>query len=108
MPGRGDLPEDALPDKCEPFVTIEYAHPDADEINALVDGYAREHDGGTSRSKRASRKEAPQRCRRGVVAEIGGRARAVGAEARRSRFSLRNRCRHFLPLDHRHVLRSAR
>ena len=44
MPGRGDLPEDALPDKCEPFVTIDYAHPDADQINALVDGCAREHD----------------------------------------------------------------
>jgi hypothetical protein len=96
MPGRGDLPEDALPDKCEPFVTIDYAHPDADQINALVDGYAREHDGGTRRSKRASRKEAPQRCRH-VVAEIGGRARAVGAEARRSRFSLRNRCRNSSP-----------
>jgi hypothetical protein len=29
---------------ADPFVTIDYAHPDADQINALVDGNAREHD----------------------------------------------------------------
>ncbi|MDQ3381855.1 MAG: hypothetical protein WEB90_02765 [Gemmatimonadota bacterium] len=38
-----DVPEDALPDKWEAFVPINYAFPDADKINALVDEYAAEH-----------------------------------------------------------------
>jgi hypothetical protein len=36
-------PEDALPDKWEPFVKINYAFPDAGVINTLVDEYATEH-----------------------------------------------------------------
>ena len=44
MPGRGDLPEDALPDKWEPFVKINYAYGDgADVVNKLTDEYATEH-----------------------------------------------------------------
>jgi hypothetical protein len=37
VPGRGDLPEDALPDKWEPFVKINYAYPDSAAIDQLVD-----------------------------------------------------------------------
>lgn len=37
------LPEDALPDKWEAFVPINYAFPDAHKINALTDEYATEH-----------------------------------------------------------------
>jgi len=37
------FPEDALPEKWEPFVKINYAYPDAAEINRLVDEYATEH-----------------------------------------------------------------
>ena len=44
MPGRGDLPEDALPDKWEPFVAINYAYDKgAEVIDQLVDEYATEH-----------------------------------------------------------------
>jgi ferredoxin len=47
-PVEAIFPEDALPDKWEPFVKINYAFRDAPEetatvINALVDDYAREH-----------------------------------------------------------------
>src|SRR3954453_12590734 len=42
-PVEAIFPEDALPDKWEPFVKINYAHPDADLINKLVDEYATEH-----------------------------------------------------------------
>ena len=36
--------EDALPDKWEPFVRINYAYPEGmDVINTLVDDYATEH-----------------------------------------------------------------
>ena len=41
--GRGDLPEDALPDKWNAFVEINYAFPDPEKINSLVDAYATEH-----------------------------------------------------------------
>ena len=44
MPGGGDLPEDALPDKWNAFVEINYAFPDAAKINELTDAYATEHD----------------------------------------------------------------
>ena len=36
-PVEAIFPEDALPDKWEPFVRINYAYPDADAINTLVD-----------------------------------------------------------------------
>ena len=48
-PVEAIFPEDALPDKWEPFVKINYAYRDApngdtaDVINRLVDEYAREH-----------------------------------------------------------------
>jgi DNA-binding transcriptional ArsR family regulator len=48
-PVEAIFPEDALPDKWEPFVKINYAYRDAadgetaDVINQLVDEYAREH-----------------------------------------------------------------
>jgi NAD-dependent dihydropyrimidine dehydrogenase PreA subunit len=48
-PVEAIFPEDALPDKWEPFVKINYAYRDATEgdtadvINRLVDEYAREH-----------------------------------------------------------------
>jgi ferredoxin len=44
-PVEAIFPEDALPDKWEPFVKINYAFPEgADVINTLVDEYATEHD----------------------------------------------------------------
>jgi NAD-dependent dihydropyrimidine dehydrogenase PreA subunit len=43
-PVEAIFPEDALPDKWEPFVKINYAYGDADAINTLVDQYATEHD----------------------------------------------------------------
>ena len=44
-PVEAIFPEDALPDKWEPFVKINYAFPDgAAAINPLVDQYATEHD----------------------------------------------------------------
>ena len=43
-PVEAIFPEDALPDKWEPFVKINYAYPDGDTINGLVDSYATEHD----------------------------------------------------------------
>jgi hypothetical protein len=42
--------------KWEPFVKINYAYPDADPINSLVDEYARETTSTTRRSKHASRR----------------------------------------------------
>jgi NAD-dependent dihydropyrimidine dehydrogenase PreA subunit len=42
-PVEAIFPEDALPDKWEPFVKINYAFPDAGEINQLTDAYAAEH-----------------------------------------------------------------
>lgn len=42
-PVEAIFPEDALPEKWEPFVKINYAYPDADTINRLVDEYALEH-----------------------------------------------------------------
>ena len=42
-PVEAIFPEDALPDKWEPFVKINYAYGDADAINTLVDTYATEH-----------------------------------------------------------------
>jgi NAD-dependent dihydropyrimidine dehydrogenase PreA subunit len=44
-PVEAIFPEDALPDKWEPFVKINYAYGEgADVINKLVDDYADEHD----------------------------------------------------------------
>ncbi len=44
-PVEAIFPEDALPDKWEPFVKINYAYSEgADAINPLVDAYATEHD----------------------------------------------------------------
>ena len=43
-PVEAIFPEDALPDKWEPFVKINYAFPEgAAVIDALVDEYATEH-----------------------------------------------------------------
>jgi ferredoxin len=42
-PVEAIYPEDALPDKWEPFVKINYAYPDGDTINGLIDAYASEH-----------------------------------------------------------------
>jgi ferredoxin len=42
-PVEAIFPEDALPDKWEPFVKINYAFPDPDVINRLVGEYATEH-----------------------------------------------------------------
>ena len=43
-PVEAIFPEDALPDKWNAFVEINYAFPDAEKINTLVDRYALEHD----------------------------------------------------------------
>ncbi|MBA2643642.1 MAG: ferredoxin family protein [Actinobacteria bacterium] len=43
-PVEAIFPEDALPDKWNAFVEINYAFPEADKINPLVDTYAEEHD----------------------------------------------------------------
>ena len=43
-PVEAIFPEDALPDKWNAFVEINYAFPDPAKINALVDTYATEHD----------------------------------------------------------------
>src|SRR5206468_1924718 len=42
-PVEAIFPEDALPEKWEPFVKINYAYGDAEKINALVNEYATEH-----------------------------------------------------------------
>ena len=43
-PVEAIFPEDALPERWEPFVKINYAFPEgAEVINPLVDEYAREH-----------------------------------------------------------------
>jgi NAD-dependent dihydropyrimidine dehydrogenase PreA subunit len=42
-PVEAIFPEDALPEKWEPFVKINYAYPDAAEINKLTDEYAAAH-----------------------------------------------------------------
>jgi ferredoxin len=42
-PVEAIYPEDALPDKWEPFVKINYAYPDGDTINNLVATYASDH-----------------------------------------------------------------
>jgi hypothetical protein len=45
VPRRGDFPEDALPEKWEPFVKINYAYGEGPEaVNTLVQQYADEHD----------------------------------------------------------------
>ena len=43
-PVEAIFPEDALPDKWEAFVPINYAFPDPGKINTLTDAYAAEHD----------------------------------------------------------------
>ena len=43
-PVEAIFPEDALPDKWNAFVEINYAFPDPEKINTLVDTYATEHD----------------------------------------------------------------
>jgi NAD-dependent dihydropyrimidine dehydrogenase PreA subunit len=42
-PVEAIFPEDALPEKWEPFVKINYAYGDADTINRLTNEYATEH-----------------------------------------------------------------
>ena len=42
-PVEAIFPEDALPEKWEPFVKINYAYGDADVVNKLTDEYATEH-----------------------------------------------------------------
>ena len=44
MPVEAIFPEDALPEKWEPFVKVNYAYDEGmDVINKLVDEYATEH-----------------------------------------------------------------
>ena len=43
-PVEAIFPEDALPDKWNAFVEINYAFPDPAKINTLTDTYATEHD----------------------------------------------------------------
>ena len=43
-PVEAIFPEDALPDKWNDFVPINYAFPDPEKIDSLVDAYATEHD----------------------------------------------------------------
>jgi NAD-dependent dihydropyrimidine dehydrogenase PreA subunit len=43
-PVEAIFPEDALPDKWNAFVEINYAFPDPAKINSLTDAYATEHD----------------------------------------------------------------
>jgi NAD-dependent dihydropyrimidine dehydrogenase PreA subunit len=43
-PVEAIFPEDALPDKWNDFVPINYAFPDAEKIDSMVDAYATEHD----------------------------------------------------------------
>ena len=43
-PVEAIFPEDALPDKWNAFVEINYAFPDPAKINALTDKYAEEND----------------------------------------------------------------
>jgi NAD-dependent dihydropyrimidine dehydrogenase PreA subunit len=42
-PVEAIFPEDALPDKWNAFVEINYAFPDPEKINSLTDAYATEH-----------------------------------------------------------------
>jgi DNA-binding transcriptional ArsR family regulator/NAD-dependent dihydropyrimidine dehydrogenase PreA subunit len=42
-PVEAIYPEDALPDKWEPFVKINYAYPDGATINSMVEAYADNH-----------------------------------------------------------------
>ena len=42
-PVEAIFPEDALPEKWEPFVKINYAYGDPEAINKLTDEYATEH-----------------------------------------------------------------
>ena len=43
-PVEAIFPEDALPEKWEPFVKINYAYPEGmDVVNQLVEAYATEH-----------------------------------------------------------------
>ena len=42
-PVEAIFPEDALPEKWEPFVKINYAYGNAEENNRLVNEYATEH-----------------------------------------------------------------
>jgi len=43
-PVEAIFPEDALPEKWNAFVEINYAFPDPEKINSLTDAYATEHD----------------------------------------------------------------
>ena len=59
-PVEAIFPEDALPDKWEPFVKINYAFDQGlDVINGLVDAYATEHNVQNPRSKADARRPAP-------------------------------------------------
>ena len=43
-PVEAIFPEDALPEKWQPFVKINYAYGNPEEINRLTNEYATEHD----------------------------------------------------------------
>jgi len=43
-PVEAIYPEDALPDKWEPFVKINYAYPDEAAINSMIEAYTDDHD----------------------------------------------------------------
>ena len=53
MPGRGDLPQDALPQKWEPFVKINYAFGEGADVINKLSGRVR-HGSTTSRTRRSN------------------------------------------------------
>ena len=77
-PVEAIFPEDALPDKWNAFVEINYAFPDPDKINPLTDKYAdRER-----RPQRAARVTAPTQA--GKQVRAGASSRPGAARARSS------------------------
>ena len=81
-PVEAIFPEDALPDKWEPFVKINYAYPDSAAIDQLVD---RSSATGAQRAGRAARLSRPvsdrdlRRCSRQVLA--GDRLRSAASSS---------------------------
>ena len=96
-PVEAIFPEDALPDKWEPFVKINYAFPEgATVIDALVDEYATEHNvqneplehvGAQARPVVRLQPDAwvPHRSRRTAVAGPRSRSRSASSRSRTSR-----------------------
>ena len=80
-PVEAIFPEDALPDKWEPFVKINYAFPEgATVIDALVDQYATEHNVQNEPlddRRRPRRRAAACRLRRRLALQLRCRAAAA-------------------------------